>query len=107
MSIERVKHTPTPWFAKGMRLFKTVPHTFADGRAGTYDKTIAQTFGSRENAEFIERAVNNHYEMMKALREARGMLRSCTLDEPDEDYQRSWDAGLALIDAAIAKAEQS
>jgi hypothetical protein len=41
-------------------------------------------------------------ELEAALKEARGMLRSCGLDEPDDEYQAMWDKGLAKIDAALA-----
>lgn len=40
-------------------------------------------------------------ELQAALREARAMLRSCGLDEPDDGLQASWDRGLAKIDAAL------
>lgn len=36
-----------------------------------------------------------------ALREARGMLASCALDEPDDGLQASWDRSLSKIDAAL------
>lgn len=43
-------------------------------------------------------------ELEAALREARGMLRSCGLDEPDDEFQALWDRGLAKIDAALQRA---
>lgn len=43
-------------------------------------------------------------DMFAALREARAMLRSCSLEEPDEEMQATWDKGLAAVDAALVKA---
>lgn len=46
-------------------------------------------------------------ELKAALREARGMLKSCDFDDPDVDkeLQASWGRGLAKIDAALSKSE--
>lgn len=61
---------------------------------------------AEDNAAFIVRAVNQHEPLLKcaeALREARGMLRSCDFtgeyDEVDPDLKASWDRGLAKIEA--------
>ena len=46
-------------------------------------------------------------ELEKALREARAMLCACGLDEPDDEYQASWERGLARIDAVINGVESA
>lgn len=42
-------------------------------------------------------------ELEAALREARGMLRSCGFESPEDDPElvASWERGLAKIDAAL------
>lgn len=46
-------------------------------------------------------------DLESALREARGMLRSCGWDEPeayiDPELKASWERGLAKIDAALTQ----
>ena len=39
----------------------------------------------------------------KGLSEARSMLAACQLDEPDDEFQDSWDRAVARIDAALAQ----
>ncbi len=43
-------------------------------------------------------------DLFEALQEARAMLAACELSEPDDEYQASWDRGLATIDAALSRA---
>ena len=61
--------------------------------------------GTREELQAKLRARDDRItEIEAALREARAILRSCGLDEPDEECQAMWDRGLAKIDAALKTA---
>jgi hypothetical protein len=60
-----------------------------------------ETLASKQRAEAACRIA----ELEAALRCARGMLRSCGFDEPDDDPElvASWERGLAKIDAALSE----
>lgn len=97
------KHTPTPW---------TFGHSQNDNIGDITDKDgclIADTYSNNafdgmtciENARFIIRAVNNHDDILKALRFAKECFRGRLADE---GYK--WEGeDCKIIDAAISKAE--
>jgi hypothetical protein len=79
------KHTPLPW----------VIHE----RTGRFHLTSQDNAESKANAEFICRAVNNHYELLEACKAAVIYLKSTpNLDEPGQMLSMS-------IKSAIARAE--
>lgn len=94
-------HTPLPWMTRKSYGGDGCIITHADkapNEAHITDTSNDEVFISKEDAEFIVRACNSHYELLAALKEAEADV----LDNGGykEDYEP-----LVQLRAAIAKAE--
>lgn len=108
-------HTPTPWHIHRKANHGPNGLPWIGGHMGrpiafiTHETVLKEDRDRAEaNAALIVEAVNSYASLRakleiaeKALAEARSMLDSCGLSEPDDEYQAIWDRGLARIDAAL------
>ena len=94
----KMKHTPTPWTINtrasslveyGRRSICTCGG-YSDGTEETHDENLA-------NAEFIVKAVNNHYQLLEAL-------EACVKEIPFTSFQASSETKV-LAQKAIKKAQ--
>lgn len=94
----QAKHTPLPWTAEGMAIDRKqfeIANTFG-GSQDMDGNTIGDAV-ARENAAFIVRAVNSHYELLGCLKSIIMVLPPETRAEIQGHIDSACDA--------IAKAE--
>jgi len=104
---KKVMHTPTPWLPNGS--YGDI--IGSDGvRVRVYNHRLSMTVVPDElsvaNTEFIYRAVNSHYRLLEALKEARKELHLLNVDGYG-NQKRNTPASLVIeqIDNAIKSAE--
>jgi hypothetical protein len=102
MSTEtQVKHTPTPWGARGSQIVR-------QANRGGHVIFIAELFrdvGAQcciENADFIVKAVNSHYDLLSALKELTEDFETWLIDH---DFPPETQSRLKVAHDAIQKAE--
>lgn len=94
------KHTPTPWTTSPCPTGGAILHR-GGGNSWEHPQGMLQIVPI-EDAEFIARAVNSHYELLDALRQVMGWIDNWS---PEFTYDEEWPETLHCAEAAIEKAE--
>lgn len=103
----QIAHTPTPWFIEAQAEVSAHRVVTADASIPVADiRIIGRSEGGFEKAEdaaFIVKACNAHYELVQALRKARTHVRYRAWSS-DEEKKECGVLG-SYIDAVLAKLE--
>ena len=96
------KHTPLPWTTDGRTLVQEVDgKSYWSGQPYIADCLISQSMrepgNTKANADFICRAVNNHYELLEACKAALQAMRTIEKDCHDSAREQ--------LKVTIARAE--
>ena len=97
------KHTPLPWTTDGRTLVQEVDGTsYWSGQPYIADCLISQSMrepgNTKANADFICRAVNNHYELLEACKVALAGFNTASNTVWAKSYKKT-------LREAIARAE--
>jgi len=95
--VTEVKHTPLPWVSKG-RYIGGPMHMSYVGEVRDENGNWSDTAKSRDDAAFIVRACNSHYDLLEAAKWAEAAISPFSKDPAGK-------SGIAKLRAAIAKAE--